>query len=68
MRIANFNVNRRLANLLAWIDATRPDVVCLQEPNATDDALRLSLKPVLAWFDTRRTQLERGRDGLVKPE
>ncbi len=40
MRIATFNVNgvnRRLSNLLAWLDATRPDVVCLQELKATDD-------------------------------
>ena len=34
MRIATFNINnitRRLPNLLAWLDAARPDVVCLQE-------------------------------------
>ena len=34
MRIATFNINgvvRRLGNLLAWLDETRPDVVCLQE-------------------------------------
>ncbi len=39
MRIATFNinnVNRRLANLLAWLDATQPDVVCLQELKAED--------------------------------
>ena len=39
MKIATFNinnVNRRLANLLAWLNATRPDVVCLQELKATD--------------------------------
>ena len=39
MKIATFNinnVNRRLANLLAWLDATAPDVVCLQELKATD--------------------------------
>jgi exodeoxyribonuclease-3 len=39
MKIATFNinnVNKRLANLLAWLQAARPDVVCLQELKATD--------------------------------
>lgn len=34
MRIATLNINnirRRLPNLLAWLEATRPDIVCLQE-------------------------------------
>jgi exodeoxyribonuclease-3 len=39
MRIATFNVNnvvKRLANLLAWLRETEPDVVCLQELKVTD--------------------------------
>jgi exodeoxyribonuclease-3 len=39
MKIATFNINnvvRRLPNLLAWLAAARPDVVCLQELKATD--------------------------------
>jgi exodeoxyribonuclease-3 len=39
MKIATFNINninRRLPNLLAWLKAARPDVVCLQELKATD--------------------------------
>ena len=32
------NVNRRLANLLAWLAAAKPDVVCLQELKAANDA------------------------------
>jgi exodeoxyribonuclease-3 len=39
MKIATFNVNninRRLDNLLAWLGAARPDVVCLQELKATE--------------------------------
>jgi exodeoxyribonuclease III len=39
MKIATFNinnVNRRLANLLAWLGEAAPDVVCLQELKATD--------------------------------
>ena len=39
MKIATFNinnVNRRLPNLLAWLDAAKPDVVCLQELKAAD--------------------------------
>ncbi len=39
MKIATFNinnVNRRLGNLLAWLEQAAPDVVCLQELKATD--------------------------------
>jgi exodeoxyribonuclease-3 len=39
MKIATFNVNgvnRRLANLLAWLAEAEPDAVCLQELKATD--------------------------------
>ncbi|RYE08371.1 MAG: exodeoxyribonuclease III [Hyphomicrobiales bacterium] len=39
MKIATFNINninRRLPNLLAWLAARKPDVVCLQELKATD--------------------------------
>ena len=39
MRIATFNinnVNRRLPHLLSWLEASRPDVVCLQELKSTD--------------------------------
>lgn len=37
MRIATFNINninRRLSNLLDWLDDEKPDVVCLQELKA----------------------------------
>jgi len=39
MKIATFNVNKinkRLANLRAWLRAAKPDVVCLQELKAAD--------------------------------
>ncbi|HEV7803251.1 MAG TPA: exodeoxyribonuclease III, partial [Burkholderiales bacterium] len=39
MKITTFNinnVNKRLANLLAWLRAEKPDVVCLQELKSTD--------------------------------
>ena len=39
MKIATFNinnVNKRLANLAAWLRQGRPDVACLQELKATD--------------------------------
>ncbi|WP_442582101.1 exodeoxyribonuclease III [Mesorhizobium sp. ASY16-5R] len=39
MRIATYNinnVNRRLANLLGWLRARHPDVVCLQELKSSD--------------------------------
>ena len=41
VKIATFNVNgvnQRLANLRAWLDATAPDAVCLQEIKCTDAA------------------------------
>ncbi len=39
MKIATFNinnVNRRLSNLIAWLEFATPDVVCLQELKAAD--------------------------------
>jgi exodeoxyribonuclease-3 len=39
MKIATFNINninRRLPNLLRWLRAARPDIVCLQELKAAD--------------------------------
>jgi exodeoxyribonuclease-3 len=41
LKIATFNVNnvnRRLPNLLAWLQAAKPDIVCLQELKATTAA------------------------------
>jgi exodeoxyribonuclease-3 len=41
MKIATFNinnVNRRLPNLLAWLEESRPDIVCLQELKAAQAA------------------------------
>ena len=41
MRIATFNVNgirSRLPNLLAWLEREKPDVVCLQELKAPEEA------------------------------
>ena len=41
MKIATYNINGvvpRLANLLAWLEAARPDVVGLQEIKCTDAA------------------------------
>jgi exodeoxyribonuclease-3 len=41
MKIATFNVNgirSRLPNLLAWLEREQPDIVCLQELKAADDA------------------------------
>jgi Endonuclease/Exonuclease/phosphatase family len=39
VKIATFNINniyRRLPNLLNWLDAAKPDVLCLQELKAAD--------------------------------
>jgi len=40
MKIATFNINsvkRRLPNLLEWLQAAKPDVVCLQELKAPEE-------------------------------
>src|ERR1700753_73871 len=45
MRIATFNlnnVNKRLPNLLAWVAADKPDIVCLQELKAEDRAFPIA--------------------------
>jgi exodeoxyribonuclease-3 len=45
MKIATFNinnVNKRLANLLDWLAAAKPDVVCLQELKAADTEFPLA--------------------------
>jgi exodeoxyribonuclease III len=36
MKIASFNINRRLANLLDWLREAQPDIVCLQETKTAD--------------------------------
>ena len=44
MKIATFNinnVNKRLANLLHWLELSQPDVVCLQELKTEQDAFPL---------------------------
>jgi exodeoxyribonuclease-3 len=46
MRIASWNINslrRRQDQLFAWLEATKPDIVCLQETKCPDDQF-----PVLA--------------------
>jgi len=46
VKIATFNinnVNKRLDNLLGWLVAAEPDVVCLQELKATDRQFPLSV-------------------------
>ena len=45
MRIATFNinnVNQRLPNLIKWLSAAQPDVVCLQELKAEDGAFPIA--------------------------
>jgi exodeoxyribonuclease-3 len=44
MKIATFNVNninKRLTNVLDWLDKARPDVACIQELKATDSEVPL---------------------------
>ena len=59
LKIATFNVNnvnRRLANLLAWLDSATPAVACLQELKSTDDAF-----PVAAVHDAGYAAIWRGQ-------
>jgi len=45
IKVASFNinnVNRRLPNLLAWLAAARPDIVCLQELKAPDSTFPIA--------------------------
>src|ERR671928_97963 len=45
MKLATFNINninKRLPNLLAWLRAAKPDVVCLQELKSTDAAFPIA--------------------------
>lgn len=45
LKIATFNINgvrSRLSSLLAWLDAESPDVVCLQELKAPDEAFPIA--------------------------
>lgn len=45
MKVATFNinnVNRRLPNLIAWLEAAQPDVVCLQELKASQSEFPLA--------------------------
>ena len=60
MKIATFNinnVNRRLPNLLRWLRAAKPDVVCLQELKAADEE-----------FPHARDREGRLRRGLARAE
>ena len=36
MKIASFNINRRLPNLISWLREAGPDIMCLQELKAAD--------------------------------
>ena len=76
MKIATFNVNdvnKRLPNLLAWLAAARPDVVCLQELKAAQDrfpAAALQEAGYAAAWQGERTWngvaiLARGREPIV---
>ena len=45
MKIATFNINginKRLPNLLAWLASAKPDIVCLQELKAAQDAFPIA--------------------------
>ncbi len=54
VRVATWNVNsvkQRLPRLLPWLDERKPDVVCLQETELTDEAFTELLGAELAQRD-----------------
>jgi len=76
MKIATFNinnVNKRLTNLLAWLKATKPDVICLQKLKASDREFPQDTLAKAGYSAVWRGQkswngvaiLARGRDPIV---
>lgn len=76
MTVATFNINninKRLENFLAWLKAAQPDIVCLQELKADQDAFPLrALQAVgyqAVWQGERSWNgvaiLARGRDPVL---
>ena len=62
MRIATFNVNnvvKRLGNLLAWLEATSPDVACLQELKTAEPDFPAAALPAPDRAIARRGQRRR---------
>ena len=62
MRIATFNINdinKRLQNLLAWLEKTEPDVVCLQELKAEQRAFPAEALRALGYEAVWEGELER---------
>ena len=59
MKLATFNINninRRLPNLLQWLKAAKPDVVCLQELKCTDDAFPVEARAKAGYRSVWRGQ------------
>ena len=76
MKIATFNindVNKRLTNLIAWLEHAQPDVVCLQELKAAHNAFPAAQIEAAgysaAWVGQRTWNgvaiLARGREPIV---
>jgi exonuclease III len=60
MKIATFNINninKRIANLLAWLRVASPDAVCLQELKSTDAVFPIQ---AIRRPDTTRSGVDRG--------
>ena len=57
MKIATFNINnvqRRLPVLLAWLKRAKPDIVCLQELKAAQEAFPASAIEDAGFFSVHR--------------
>ena len=67
MKIAAYNINnikRRLPNLLDWLKASKPDVVCLQELKCSEREFPAAPIKEAGYsaVSARREDLERRRD------
>jgi len=61
MRIASWNINslrKRQDRLFAWLEATKPDIVCLQETKCPDEQF-LALALEAASYTPRITERNR---------
>jgi exodeoxyribonuclease-3 len=66
LKIATFNVNninKRLTNLLSWLDRAKPDVACLQELRAEQHAFPVSAVSALGYRMVWRS--ERSWNGVA---
>ena len=60
MKIASWNINslrKRQDRFFEWLEATKPDVVCLQETKCTDEQFP-ELASAVGWISLRVSRRE----------